>query len=297
MKIDFYVKSDIGLVRKQNEDSYSFSEMLNLFIVADGMGGYENGKEASKVVVETLRNYIEEKCFTSQSINEDTVRESVSMANGAIQKRATELQKDGNKVKMGSTMVLLAVKPSKCFLSNIGDSRIYLLRNNELIQKTKDHSLLQESTDHNINISEFSGSIKNVITRAVGVSKSVTPDFYSFVPKEKDIFLLCSDGLHALVSDHEIEKILVSSLSLEDGTDRLIEKAKEKGGNDNITICLVKIKELPKQKPESATVSLEKPNISEIKPKFTSQDWVIIIFIILFLVLISSFYYMMIFKI
>ena len=146
MKIDFYVKSDIGLVRKQNEDSYSFSEMLNLFIVADGMGGYENGKEASKVVVETLRNYIEEKCFTSQSINEDTVRESVSMANGAIQKRATELQKDGNKVKMGSTMVLLAVKPSKCFLSNIGDSRIYLLRNNELIQKTKDHSLLQEST-------------------------------------------------------------------------------------------------------------------------------------------------------
>ena len=296
MKIEFYVKSDVGLVRKQNEDSYCLSEMLNLFIVADGMGGYEHGKEASKTVVSTLKSYIEEKCFSSQSINENVVTEAVSMANSAILKKIKAFQNAGNVTKMGSTMVLFALKPGKSLLANVGDSRIYLLRDNELMQRTKDHSLLQESTDNNIDISGLSGSLKNVITRAIGVSESVSPDYYYIKPKEKDIYMLCSDGLHSLVSDRVIEKILTSSLSLQDGAERLIEKAKEKGGNDNITICLVKIKDLPKEPPATSTVYLKKPEIKQ-KSKLTEQDWMILVFIVIFLILLSSFYYMMIYKI
>ncbi|MBN1521057.1 MAG: serine/threonine-protein phosphatase [Candidatus Aureabacteria bacterium] len=302
MKIDFHAKTDIGLVRKTNEDSYGISEMLNLFIVADGMGGYEHGKEASRTVVNAIRSFIEEKCFSSQSVNEEIVQEAVSMANSAIQKKVKALQKVNTTTKMGSTLVLLVLKPTKCLLSNVGDSRIYLFRDNALYQKTKDHSLLQESTDQNINIADLSGNLKNVITRAIGVGEQVTPDFYYVPPREKDIFLLSSDGLHSLVSDREIEQIMTSSLSLHDAADRLVEKAKEKGGNDNITICLVKIKELsPKASPSDSTVSLATPQVENsenaVLEKITRQDWMIIFFIFIFLVLVSSFYYMMIFKI
>jgi PPM family protein phosphatase len=308
MKIDFHMKTDIGLVRKVNEDSLGVSEMFNLFVVADGMGGYEQGKDASLTVVNTIKGYVEEKCFSSQSINENIVKEAVSMANSAIQKKTKPLQIKNPNAKMGSTMVLLVIKSEQYLFSNIGDSRIYLLRDNELSRVTKDHSLIQESADNNIDVTEISGKIKNIITRAIGVGPSVAPDFYYMPPREKDIILLCSDGLHGLVPDPEIKSILLSSLSLQDAAERLIEKAKEKGGNDNVTVVLVKVKELPK-KGQSISTTVKMDKISDkttdktalkqqvAQPKITESDWMILIFIFLFLVLLSSFYYIMIFKI
>lgn len=234
-----YAQTDTGMVRKINQDSVYASvdpvgALSNLFIVADGMGGHKAGDYASKFVVEHMVRFLAE-------IKEDNpvpaLRNAVLETN---RKLAAEAALKDEWRGMGSTLVAATIKDGTMYVANVGDSRLYLLRD-DLEQITRDHSLVEEMValgklERN---SESYRNQKNIITRAMGIGCGVEPDFFEIPLKECDCILLCSDGLTNMVDDVGISKILQTTDTLEEKTGRLIEKANENGGRDNIAVILV----------------------------------------------------------
>ena len=250
MSLIYHGITDIGCVRKSNQDSIYLNKNSNLFIVADGMGGHQGGDIASAMAVEIIP-----QTFNSQ--NEDKpikqkIISSISSANTAIIHRG---EGDEKLKGMGTTTVLAYFNESNLFIGNVGDSRCYLISEGELFQLTSDHSLIQEK----LNLSLLSGIYKydredakndpqgNVITRTVGFEENLEIDVYKYQVKRNDIFLLCSDGLHGKVQDQRIleicnENILpgdVNQKSIDKCTESLISEAKVNGGNDNISVITI----------------------------------------------------------
>ncbi len=233
--------TDIGRVRESNQDYVYTSEspvgnLANLFIVADGMGGHNAGDFASKYTVEQIVSYIEHAPMTSPI---DLIRGACNKANASLMAMArSEAQLNG----MGTTAVIATIDGDCLYVANVGDSRLYLLRE-ELIQITRDHSLVQEM----VRMGEMqpneakSHPDKNIITRAVGAFEELEIDFFEQQLQPGDLILMCTDGLSNMVDDLDIRRILRTGRDAAEKVQLLIEAANRGGGKDNITAAVIEI--------------------------------------------------------
>jgi PPM family protein phosphatase len=232
--------SDTGKIRSNNEDRCAaFSGNYgHLFIVCDGIGGHSGGEIASELAVEAIKKH-----FNSLDgiINEESeLRKSIINANEIILDAA---KSNPLLFEMGSTITMLLIKENKAYTANLGDSRIYFSRDGKIIQLTKDHTLVQQLIDKGIIKAKDAKKHpkRNIITRSLGIDKKTNPDTNGPIEiKTNDCFVLCSDGLTNHVGDEEINKI-ISASNAQEACKELIKLANERGGEDNITVQIVKI--------------------------------------------------------
>lgn len=246
MLLETYSATDIGRKRQLNQD-YVFSSakplgnMPNLFIVADGMGGHNAGDYASKCTTETVVSEIQNSFEKNPTI---IIKKAIKTANAKIRKEASEHE---NLFGMGTTLVTATIIGKYLQVSNIGDSRLYLLNKDGLRQVTEDHSLVEEMIRLG-GLSREDARLhpdKNIITRAIGAKDEVEADFFTEELETGDIVLMCSDGLTNMLEDKEIEAILLNPEKEEliQKGDALIKAANENGGKDNIAVVLVRLVE------------------------------------------------------
>ena len=254
LEIKFYAATDIGRQRDHNEDNYLVDPRLSLFVVADGMGGHAAGEVASQIAVhavcKTVRDNADvierqrEKADTSAARQEilGVLEHAIQSASAEVFRRA---QEDSDKRGMGTTCSCLLLVGNRGFIAHVGDSRIYLLRQNQVHQITEDHSLLNELVRRGkLKREEIEGSpyakYKNAVTRAIGAYETVEADTFDFEVLPGDQFLLCSDGLHTYLKDRDIKDLLGGADSADSPKD-LIALANTCGGHDNITAVVVRV--------------------------------------------------------
>jgi serine/threonine protein phosphatase PrpC len=248
-------KSDVGCVRSNNEDNFGYDLRHGIFVVCDGMGGQAAGEVASKLAVDTLLSYFRNGDADSKyqqvgppidAISEDgkALANAVHLANQTIYQTG---QQSSTQAGMGSTVVAARVRGNALAIANVGDSRIYLLRQGVIQQLTQDHSLVMEQVRRGYITREQAehSEIQNIILKALGSEESLDPDIEDLVVVAGDILLMCSDGLTKYIRDEEILKFISAVSSLQEGCDKLIRTAKERGGDDNITCLLLKMVERP----------------------------------------------------
>lgn len=233
-----FSKVDVGRKRNTNQDfvfvsNKPFGNFPNLLIVADGMGGHNAGDLASRLAVESLKEHLE---LHPEGAPEARLKKAIQFANKKLLDASKQdVQLEG----MGTTLVVATVIEHTLYFVNIGDSRLYLL-NNGIKQLSKDHSFVQEMVRlGGINSEDAKNHPdKNIITRAVGVKESVKADFFEYRLKKGDYILMCTDGLSNMVEDEEMLRIVKSSRDVVEAVERLVERANENGGNDNIGVIL-----------------------------------------------------------
>lgn len=226
--------TNVGKVREVNEDSIISLPELQLWAVADGMGGYEAGNVASNMIVKSLQS-ITPKSGLNDIV--DSVEDSLIDVNQRILEYA-DIMLDGR--TLGSTVVSLLIKGHVGTCLWAGDSRLYRYRNNQLLQLSRDHSQVEELVQQGFLTPEEAEKHpdSNVITRAIGASPDIYIDINVFSVQLGDTFLLCSDGLYNMVSYDEILQIL-SSNKIEKAVELLIQTALDRGANDNVSVILV----------------------------------------------------------
>lgn len=233
----YFTTTDVGKVRKNNEDNYlNFSNNnYNLFIVCDGMGGHNAGEVASKLATDIVSNSIINN-FDPDEIF-DTIADAIRTAHNIIYKRSKQ---DHKYYEMGTTLVLALIYKDMLYYANIGDSRIYLFKDDKLSQITKDHSFAQELLDAGvINEEEAKFYPKNRITSALGTSFDYKLDLEKMKLKKGDYILLTTDGLTDMIDDCDIQDVLVNKYDINESCEILQYMANSTGGKDNITITLV----------------------------------------------------------
>lgn len=237
-----FAVTDIGKKRTVNQDYVyntddSIGRFNNLYIVADGMGGHNAGDMASRICVETVCGSIADSELTTPV---SILRQAVRASNRKVREVAgTSPEYEG----MGTTLVISTVLDGVLYVANIGDSRLYILRET-LEQITEDHSLVEEMVKSGELAKENvrSHPNKNIITRALGIGQDVEADYFQVEVMENDIILMCSDGLTNMVEDIDIEYTIKSSRNNpEKAMIELLSKANEAGGKDNITVLVVKV--------------------------------------------------------
>lgn len=233
--------TDVGRVRESNQDYVYTSEspvgnLPNLFVVADGMGGHNAGDFASKYAVEQIVAYIEKAPMTSPV---DLIRGAVTKANASLM---TQAKSDVSLSGMGTTVVIATILGDCMYVANVGDSRLYLLRD-ELEQITRDHSLVQEM----VRMGEMDAAEakshpdKNIITRAVGAFDELEIDFFEERVHSGDLILMCTDGLSNMVDDMNIRQIIETGRDVVEKVQHLVDAANRGGGKDNITALIIEI--------------------------------------------------------
>ena len=233
--------TDVGRVRESNQDYVYTSEspvgnLPNLFIVADGMGGHNAGDFASKYTVEQIVAYIEKAPMTNPV---DLIRGAVTKANSSLMAQA---KSDVSLSGMGTTVVIATIMGDCMYVANVGDSRLYLLRD-ELTQITRDHSLVQEM----VRMGEMDASEakfhpdKNIITRAVGAFEELDIDFFEERVQPGDMILMCTDGLSNMVDETDMRQIIQTGRDVVEKVQHLVEAANYGGGKDNITVAIIEI--------------------------------------------------------
>lgn len=253
MRVKSFGISDVGKRREKNEDSYMASDELALYTVADGMGGHLGGDIASRLAADT----VEEVVKGLESDPDMTLQEGVNIKEGEYQgylryairlssKRIFDRAHDEQTLRgMGTTMVALLFRNNKVYVANVGDSRAYRVREEDISQITKDHSLVGEQMRAGILTEDEAKSsrLKNIITRSVGFQEDVEADIDIRAVREGDRYLLCSDGLSNMMDDEEIRDIVTTN-GPEDACKRLVDIANERGGDDNITVIIAEIEAL-----------------------------------------------------
>ncbi|HTI05447.1 MAG TPA: Stp1/IreP family PP2C-type Ser/Thr phosphatase [Gemmatimonadales bacterium] len=233
-------RTDVGVIRSGNEDSYLMVPDRGIFIVADGMGGHAAGEVASEMAVKFVAQELASLRGLSDQQVADRMSTAIRAANGAIfQRTLTEHDKRG----MGTTVTALTLFENRFLIGQVGDSRAYLLRDGKLTQVTKDHSYVQEQVDAGYLTPEQARThpYSNVITRCVGANGDVTPDLYGGAVKQRDLFLLASDGLTGMLEDYQLAELLSPDRMPEQEVDALITEANRHGGLDNITAIIVRV--------------------------------------------------------
>jgi PPM family protein phosphatase len=229
MRIYSYGKSDIGLLRSNNEDAWAQIPSCHFYVLADGMGGHPFGEVAASLAISLLCHGM--ATSTPPTCLEDAtllLKRNILRTNRSLfSLSAKEKKLQG----MGTTLCCLFLYQQYFILANIGDSRVYYWRQGDLTQLSLDHSCYAEGITRS----------KKMITKSVGLMRDIHPHTKILEIQEGDIFFLCSDGLTDYVLNEEIEKILKSSFSLEQATTRMIDQAKEKGGSDNITVLMIQV--------------------------------------------------------
>ncbi len=235
-----YAITDIGQKRQLNQDFIYLSEtpignLPNVFIVADGMGGHNAGDYASRYAVETV---VEEIGASFEKNPVKIMGRAIDEANTLIRRRA---QEDISLNGMGTTMVIATCIGKYLEVANVGDSRLYVVRSNQIEQITQDHSLVEEMVRMGGIDRESARNHpdKNIITRAIGARDYVEADFFNLELQTGDMVLLCSDGLTNMIEDEMIYRILTNGESLKDRVEELVKTANQNGGKDNISVIVV----------------------------------------------------------
>lgn len=241
MQLAVAARTDVGMVRAGNEDSFfaDADAYRGLFMVADGMGGHAAGEVASAMAVEIVRRDLAELREVSDSAA-PRLSDVLRAANHSIFLRTvTEVDKQG----MGTTVSVLLLANNRYLIGQVGDSRVYLLREGKLQQVTKDHSYVQEQVDAGFLTPEQARHhpYSNVITRCIGAGENVEPDTYGGEVRRGDVFLVASDGLTGMVDDRRIGYLLSLPLEPRKIVDALIKEANARGGVDNITAIVVRV--------------------------------------------------------
>ena len=225
--------TDVGKVRLSNQDVLVESEELNLYGVADGMGGHNGGETASAGARDELIRFLQ-----GHKPSTDALRSGFESANTVLFRQQEE---DKKLAGMGTTLSVVWMSEDFAYLGHAGDSRIYLLRDGKLQQMTDDHSLVGELMRMGYLTPEQAEKHpnKNVITRAVGTEKGIDVDLAVEERQEGDVWMVCSDGLHGMVTDSEIEKILAANAPKE-AARKLMDAALKAGGRDNISVIVLR---------------------------------------------------------
>ncbi len=240
MRFTCAARTDVGVVRSGNEDTYMMSSERGFFVVADGMGGHAAGEVASEMAARLIaEEFRPARGMTDDELMAQMVA-AIRTANAAIFRRTMQEQ---DKRGMGTTATVLALLPRRYLIGQVGDSRAYLLRGDVLTQLTKDHSYVQEQVDAGRLSPEEARThpYANVITRCVGSSGDVVPDLYLGTLEPGDLILLASDGLTGMLDDEDVRDLMMTDTDLELMVDKLIADANRRGGLDNITTILVKV--------------------------------------------------------
>ncbi|MEO7110706.1 MAG: Stp1/IreP family PP2C-type Ser/Thr phosphatase [Polyangiaceae bacterium] len=236
--------------RSHNEDNFSILEENGLYIVADGMGGHASGEVASQMAVDALKEFFAAteqdpertwpyKMDRSKGYEENRLITGIKLANLRIYESA---QRDAKQRGMGTTLVSLFAVEDGVYVAHVGDSRTYRVRDKKLEMLTDDHSLLNDYIKMKRLTPEEIANFphKNVIVRALGMKDTVKVDTRFETPREGDTYLLCTDGLSGPVSDEEILEITLAAPDIKTAGARLIERANQNGGPDNITVVLAR---------------------------------------------------------
>src|SRR2546423_7268580 len=235
-------RTDVGRIRKGNEDSLHASANAHrgLFIVADGMGGHAAGEVASEMAVEMVSHDLADLNDLEAPDAHGKVARALRDANRAVYER-TRTERD--KLGMGSTVSALLLSETRYVVGHVGDSRIYLVRDGQMRQLTKDHSLVQEQVDAGLLTPEQARRHpqSNVITRCIGMAGEIEPDVFEAEARAGDSVLISVDGMTGLVDDRRIQQLLLSRAKPERIVDALIQEANVNGGNDNITAVVVRV--------------------------------------------------------
>ena len=259
----FYGKTDKGRMRATNQDNFltlRLADNILLLVLCDGMGGTTGGNIASSLAIRAYSEFIENAlephmdkdgmCVTDGVDLEGIMRDAVVAANRAVYSRARESSELAN---MGTTLVSALIHEEKMYIANVGDSRMYMFRHDELTQLTHDHSYVQMMVDMGMITKEEAATNprRNILTRAVGTEKTVDVDITSIeLPEDDAYILMCSDGLYNFLHESALKKILTSPLDgfdddyeadLSQRVGMMIDTANENGGGDNITTILIRI--------------------------------------------------------
>lgn len=252
--LEAFGQTDVGRRRKLNEDNFLVDTETNLYAVCDGMGGHNAGEVASKMAIETLGAFIQkshkEKEITwpygldvNLSFDGNRLKTAIKLANKRVYKAADNRE---DYTGMGTTVVAMLVSSKTLTIGSAGDSRCYLLRNDKLTQLTRDDSWVSAAWAEGILSSDEIDRhpLRNVITKAVGAKDTIEIEVVEHPLQPGDVALLCSDGLHAMIHDDQIQSLLTPFPStLEHAAGRLIDGANEAGGKDNVSVVLVRYTE------------------------------------------------------
>ncbi|CEI73740.1 Stp1/IreP family PP2C-type Ser/Thr phosphatase [Romboutsia hominis] len=243
--------SDIGLVRKNNED-YCMGEIIKtdsadigIFALADGMGGHKKGEVASKLAVDNIMFFLKENLLQNNNIKidyiDDIIKQAYNEVNSIIYKKSISGEEYSG---MGTTLTTAILYKNKLYVANVGDSRCYLLSKNEFKKVTMDHSVVEELIKANIITEEEAKNHprRNHITRAMGSEEIVIVDIFKHEIDRGDKILLCSDGLTGFVDNESIEEIMMKDIEVKEISDDLINKANSMSGRDNISVIVIEDK-------------------------------------------------------
>ncbi len=237
-------KSSKGIKRSKNEDACFVMPKEQVFMVADGVGGNNSGELASRTAVTSVADYI--KFYPLDEVTqEDQLRtyfeDCIAKANRDIMLLADKHEKNRG---MATTLIVCHIRENKGYILNVGDSRAYVFRGEELFQITEDHSYVNSLVKLGvITEKEAKGHQKShVITRALGAEEMIEADFYQTNLREDDILLLCTDGLYGEMEPEKISKIMKAEPQMTSLAEKLISEANKAGGNDNITVVCIKIR-------------------------------------------------------
>ncbi len=236
------VKTDVGKARDLNEDSYYVPQEdddLKLFIVADGMGGYNGGEIASSLAIKAAKNYIETNFISTPKDREsilELIKSSMQYANMVVYEKSKE---DDELKGMGTTLEICFIYENKMYIGHIGDSRIYRIRKHIIRKLTNDHSYVETLVkDGKITREEAkTHPKKNMLMKALGCTEYIEPDVFVRGFLKDDIVLMSSDGLTNMIDEQEIFNIITNNK--ENASEMLIQKANDNGGYDNITALIV----------------------------------------------------------
>jgi serine/threonine protein phosphatase PrpC len=245
--------TDPGRVRDHNEDCIESRADMGLFVLADGMGGYNAGEVASGMATALISDGLQEAWRPrevdrmgrddAKALADKLVRDQIARANSAI---FTTSQNNPECAGMGTTLVVTHFYDNFLTVAHIGDSRLYRLRGESMEQVTRDHSLLQEQLDSGLITPEEAklSQNKNLVTRALGIDPAVDPEVHVYETEPDDLYLLCSDGLSDMVDDEEIRLTLITLKSNPNLTvQQLVQAANDNGGRDNISAVLIRVAE------------------------------------------------------
>jgi serine/threonine protein phosphatase PrpC len=240
--VEFAADTDLGCVRTSNEDSFGYDLVRQIYVVCDGMGGLAAGEVASAAAVRNLLLFFDEESAISLPIpTEVRLRNAIHAVNRSVHESAVISE---HLRGMGTTLVCACLDGNRVIIGNVGDSRAYFLRDGQCFQVTQDHSVVAEQLRQGLITPEMAAvsDMRSIITRAVGVAEAVEPDLFAAEVQEGDIVLLASDGLTRYLSEQEVGQVLGSEQTTESLCSHFVALARERGGADNITCLILRIK-------------------------------------------------------